>query len=58
MLRESSPIRSHMGKWNMSKYSSAILPTPMMGDWVAKLVHLCDLLASRKQSEYQFEVMR
>lgn len=51
-------IRSHMGKWNMSKYSSTILPTPLASDWTAKLVHLCDLLASRKQLEYQFEVTK
>lgn len=51
-------IRSHMGEWNISKCSSTILPTPLASDWTAKLVHLCDLLASRKQLEYQFEVMR
>lgn len=50
-------IQSHMGKWNIARYSSVILPTPESGDWIAKLVHLCDLLASRKQIEYKFDLV-
>lgn len=47
-------IASHMGKWNLSPYSSYILPAPT--SWIARLVHLCDYLASRKYIEIQTEV--
>lgn len=46
-------IASHMGKWTISKYSSAVLPAP--SDWLTRMVHLADLLASRKFLEVQFE---
>lgn len=39
-------IVSHMGRWNTSKYSEVILPTPE--DDLQKFVHLCDYIASRK----------
>ena len=55
--RISSMIASHMGKWNLSQYSSIALPTPESGLWGNKLVHLCDYLASRKCLEYQFDVV-
>lgn len=52
--RIASSIRSHMGKWSISRFSCFMLPTPDGGDWQAKLVHLCDYLASRKCIEYNF----
>ena len=45
-------VASHMGPWNTSEYSSAILPLPKTK--YEKLVHLCDLLASRKYLEVPF----
>lgn len=51
-------ISSHMGKWNMSRYSSVMLPTPDQGTWGNKLVHLCDYLASRKCLEFNFDANR
>lgn len=54
VLEAANAIASHMGKWNISKYSTVILPTPATGDWLARLVHLCDYLASRKELEFQF----
>lgn len=44
-------IASHMGKWTVSKYSTTILPAPQ--DWLGRIVHMCDLLASRKHIEVQ-----
>lgn len=55
--RVASMISSHMGKWNVSKFSPVMLPTPEMGAWGNKLVHLCDYLASRKCLEYNFSAM-
>lgn len=52
--RISACIMSHMGKWTVSKYSSAILPDPYFGSWQQQVVHLCDYLASRKMLEYKF----
>ena len=49
-----SLISSHMGKWCYSKYSTCVLPTPDMGGWGHKMVHLADYLASRKELEYNF----
>lgn len=39
-------IRSHMGQWNMNRYSQTILKTPTTT--IEKFVHMCDYLASRK----------
>lgn len=39
-------ISSHMGQFNTSKYSKVVLPTP--NSEMARFVHLCDYLASRK----------
>jgi len=39
-------IESHMGKWNTSKYSDAVLPVPSSP--MEKLVHTADYVASRK----------
>lgn len=47
-------VSSHMGKWNTSKYSDAVLPTPETD--IQKCVHLCDYLASRKHLIFDFEV--
>lgn len=46
-----SAVTSHMGRWVTSSRSSVVLPSPAGGDWVAKIVHLCDYLASRKNIE-------
>lgn len=53
-IRIASIVASHMGKYNMSSRSSVILPTPDAYGWQAKLVHICDLLASRKYLHYIF----
>ena len=45
-------IESHMGQWNTSKYSQAVLPKP--SDKYQWLVHLADYLASRKGSNFEF----
>ena len=47
-------ISSHMGKWNTSKYSDAVLPIPETD--IQKCVHLCDYLASRKHLIFDFGV--
>ena len=52
--RIASAIATHMGKWTISKYSVAMLPSPDLGSWLNKIVHLCDFLASRKRLEYKF----
>lgn len=46
-------IKSHMGQWNISKYSSFELPKPRT--LIEKFVHLCDYLASRKFIEINFD---
>lgn len=46
-------ISSHMGKFNVSKYSNIILPLPCTPE--QKFVHMCDYLASRKVIEIQFD---
>ena len=47
-------IESHMGQWNITKYSNAILPKPETK--LQKIVHLCDYLASRKYLEVIFNI--
>ena len=47
-------ITTHMGRYTTSAHSSIVLPSPMSGDWLHKFVHICDLLASRKQLDFQF----
>lgn len=44
-----SDIRTHMGQWTTSKYSTAVLPKPSTKEQM--ILHLCDYLASRKQIE-------
>ena len=39
-------VRSHMGQWNTSKYSSVVLDKPFTEE--QKFVHMCDYLASRR----------
>lgn len=46
-------IATHMGQWNTNFRSRIILPVPQTD--AAKLVHMCDYLASRKFLEYVFE---
>lgn len=48
-----SLIATHMGQWNTNFRSRTILPVPQTD--AAKLVHVCDYLASRKFLEYVFE---
>lgn len=49
-----SLVETHMGKWAFSRHSSVILPVP--DSWLARVVHLCDYLASRKCIEVQLGV--
>lgn len=46
-------VSSHMGKWNTNSYSEVVLPIP--NTVTAKLVHMCDFLASRKQIQFTFD---
>ena len=46
-------IASHMGKFNISKYSDVILPIPKTPE--QKFVHMCDYLASRKVLSIAFD---
>lgn len=46
-------VETHMGQWNESKYSNAILPKPNTA--YEKLVHTADYLASRKDIEVKFD---
>ena len=46
-------IESHMGQWNISTYSDVVLPKPE--DKYEKLVHLCDLLSSKKFLNIKFD---
>lgn len=46
-------VASHSGRWNTSKYSEIILPTPTTE--LEKLVHEADFLASRK--EFKLDVV-
>lgn len=46
-------ISSHMGKFNVSKYSDIVLPLPCTPE--QKFVHMCDYLASRKVIEIKFD---
>lgn len=48
-----SNIASHMGEWNSSNYSSVVLPTPK--NKYQRMVHMCDLLASRKFINVEFD---
>lgn len=45
-------IKSHMGRWNTSKYSKVTLPLPLTK--YQKFVHMCDFLASRKFLDVKF----
>lgn len=46
-------IASHMGRFNISKYSDIILPLPKTPE--EKFVHMCDYLASRKVININFD---
>ena len=46
-------IASHMGRFNTSDYSDAILPLPKTTE--QKFVHMCDYLASRKFIDVKFD---
>ena len=48
----SSMIASHMGEYNTNPYSDVILPLP--SNKYEKMVHMCDLLASRKFLDVKF----
>ena len=45
-------ISSHMGPYNTNPYSDVVLPIPK--DKYQKFVHMCDLLASRKFLNVEF----
>ena len=49
----SSMIASHMGEWNTNPYSDVILPVP--SNKYEKMVHMCDMLASRKFIDVKFD---
>ena len=46
-------ISSHMGPYNTNAYSDVVLPIPK--NKYQKFVHMCDLLASRKFLDIQFD---
>ena len=46
-------INAHMGEWNTSTYSEISLPKP--SDKYEKIVHLCDLLSSKKFLDIKFD---
>lgn len=48
----SSMISSHMGEWNTNPYSDVVLPVP--NNKYQKMVHMCDMLASRKFIDVKF----
>ena len=48
----SNMIASHMGEYNTNNYSDVILPKP--SNKYEKMVHMCDLLASRKFLDVKF----
>ena len=50
-------VVTHMGRWTVSKHSSLVLPSPVIGDWLCKLVHLADHLASRKMLDFNFKAL-
>ena len=49
----STNISSHMGEWNKSDYSDITLPLPK--NKYQKMVHMCDLLSSRKFINVEFD---
>ena len=49
----STNISSHMGEWNKSDYSDITLPLPK--NKYQKMVHMCDLLASREFINVEFD---
>ena len=48
----SNMIAAHMGEYNTNNYSDVILPLP--SNKYEKMVHMCDLLASRKFLDVKF----
>ena len=48
-----SGIESHMGQWNVSKYSNIVLKIPETRE--QRYIHMCDYLASRKCLEFKNE---
>ena len=48
----SNMIAAHMGEYNTNSYSDVILPLP--SNKYEKMVHMCDLLASRKFLDVKF----
>lgn len=48
----SNMIASHMGEWNTNPYSDVVLPIP--SNKYEKMVHMCDMLASRKFIDIKF----
>lgn len=49
----SNMVASHMGEYNTSPYSDVILPLP--SNKYEKMVHMCDMLASRKFLNVNFD---
>ena len=49
----STNIASHMGEWNTNQYSNVVLPIP--SNKYQKMVHMCDMLASRKFIDVKFD---
>lgn len=48
----SNMIASHMGEYNTNPYSDVVLPLP--SNKYEKMVHMCDMLASRKFLDVKF----
>ena len=49
----SSMVAAHMGEYNTNPYSDVVLPLPK--NKFEKMVHMCDLLASRKFLDVKFD---
>ncbi len=49
----SSIVAAHMGEYNTNPYSDVVLPLPK--NKFEKMVHMCDLLASRKFLDVKFD---
>ena len=47
-------VVTHMGVFNISKYSNIVLPSVVHASWLGQVVHICDLIASDCHIQYLF----
>lgn len=47
-------VVTHMGVFNISKYSNVVLPSVVHASWLGQVVHICDLIASDCHIQYLF----